>query len=57
MERRTLERLNLKVKLKPILQKEMGFCYLWFCLKRSSPQAGYQGGGHESRTRNTELEG
>jgi hypothetical protein len=36
---------------KPVLKKGMGFYFLWFCPKRSDHQAGYQGGGHESRTR------
>jgi hypothetical protein len=46
------------VKLKSLFSKrEWAFYFLWFCPKRSDHQAGFQGGGHESRSRDTELEG
>jgi len=43
--------------MKAYSQKEWAFCFLWFGFEHITPQAGLRGGGHETRTRDTELEG
>jgi len=49
--------IELKSQIKAYSQKEWAFCFLWFGFEHITPQAGLQGGGHETRTRDTELEG